>query len=95
MAAPTADQCAPGARSDVSITSALKFDSYTAGSDTKLLPYPSRRIITSVDMTLAVVTMDGTTVSWPCWEKIPEDIVCRQILNTGSTYNSGTIKVYF
>jgi hypothetical protein len=95
MAAPTADQCAPGARADVSITSALKYASYDAGSDTKLLPFPSRRIITSVDMTLAVVLMDGATVSWACWEKIPEDIVCKQIMSTGSTLNSGTIKVYF
>jgi hypothetical protein len=96
MAAPAATYCqtlSQGATTPLG--SALVFAAYDAGSDSAYLPYPSRRVMTTVDMTLALVLMDGTTVSWPTTAGIPEDIVFRQIKSTGSTLNSGTIKVYF
>jgi hypothetical protein len=96
MAAPAATSCqtlSQGATTPLG--SALVFASYDAGSDSAYLPYPSRRIQTTVDMTLALVLMDGSAVTWPTTAGLNEDIVCKQIKSTGSTLNSGTIKVYF
>lgn len=96
MAAPSSDRCDPAALSNaVAVGSARRLALYTDGSDTLYFPYPCRQLMASTDMTLRLILDDGNTIDWPVYEKVKEEVYAIGIKSTGSTFNSGTLKVYF
>jgi hypothetical protein len=95
MAAPTAAKFVqPTEINNTAVGAAWHYQQFDAGSDTLFFAYPSRRIVTTVDMVVKLTLQSGDVVTVNTIAGAPEELSAVQLWSTGSTLNSGIVKVY-